>query len=365
MLLLNIGVVIWLGLCALASFTNPSEIPFIALFSLTTPFAIIANLFFVFFWLLFTKKKSRFLFSLLIMLICYSVILTVFGFNFGKKSVLSKADGRLKLVSWNVHGLGIFDRPVNKMSKQEFSEYFKELDADIICMPEFPIPNKGNKKTSYISPRTIMKENGYKDYRFQADNTLGTETYLGTAVFSKYPLKNYKAHRISEFIYLLSADVELSETITVRMFFVHLVTFGLSDYDRAYIEEVRKSNTDVRSDLRRSKTFIGKFNYAFALRAHEADSSQKIIEKSPYPVVICGDFNDLPGSYTYTTFRGDRKDAFLEQGVGIGRTYNQILPTLRIDYVFYDPKALKIIGYKCPYTRLSDHNPVITNFEIL
>ena len=81
-------------------------------------------------------------------------------------------------------------------------------------------------------------------------------------------------------------------------------------------------------------------------------------------MILCGDFNDLPGSYTYNTMKRGLKDAFAEKGRGLGRTYNLFSPTLRIDYIFYDPKMLDIIGFRSPKTRLSDHNPVIANFEI-
>ena len=121
----------------------------------------------------------------------------------------------------------------------------------------------------------------------------------------------------------------------------------------------------MKNVLDRSKTFVVKFNNAFAKRAAEADKAAAIIAKSPYPVVLCGDFNDLPGSYTYMTMRGNRNDAFLDKGKGFGRSYNRILPTLRIDHFFYDPTALKLVGFSCPNTTLSDHNPLITNFEII
>jgi endonuclease/exonuclease/phosphatase (EEP) superfamily protein YafD len=150
----------------------------------------------------------------------------------------------------------------------------------------------------------------------------------------------------------------------VRMYFIHLNTFGLSDNDKAYIEEI-KNNTMPANSLGHSRSFVWKFNYAFTRRAAIADKAANIIRQSPYPVFICGDFNDLPASYTYNRFKGTREDAFLKMGNGFGRTYNQISPTLRIDHIFYDPSVLKIVGIDCPGTNLSDHNPVIANFEII
>lgn len=163
----------------------------------------------------------------------------------------------------------------------------------------------------------------------------------------------------------MQGDVSLPHNDTLRFFFVHLNTFGLSDYDKAYLEEIGKKDSDLKKDLKRTSTYIGKFNFAFARRAREADAAREIINKSPYPVVVCGDLNDLPGSYTYTTIKGELKDAFLEKGFGIGRTYNQLAPTLRIDHMLYDGDYLNCLGYKSPYTSLSDHNPVIANFEII
>ncbi len=364
LLLINLGSVLWLALCYAAGFVNPNDLGFIALFSLTTFFAIAANVFFVFYWLFLSRKTLRFFLSAITLVLCHKIILTVFGLNFFGANDMALRERTLKLMTWNVHGMDIFTNRNDGGYVDKIYELIKWEDADIVCLPEFPAKKHDSVELKPYA-ETIMENNGYKDYRYQFDNTLGTTIYFGTSVFSKYPLQNFKAHQIAEFIYLLQSDVQLPEGQMVRMFFVHLNTFGLSDMDKAYIEQVRKNQTDIRSDLGRSKTFIGKFNYAFKQRALEADSARKIIDKSPFPVLICGDFNDMPGSYTYMTMRGNLSDAFLEKGKGIGRSYNQILPVIRIDHVFYDPTALEAIGYKSNYTSLSDHNPILVNFKIL
>ena len=60
---------------------------------------------------------------------------------------------------------------------------------------------------------------------------------------------------------------------------------------------------------------------AFSFRGQQADYVQDLIGNSPFPQVICGDFNDVPNSYTYFKMRGERRDAFLEKGIGLGKTY--------------------------------------------
>ena len=99
-------------------------------------------------------------------------------------------------------------------------------------------------------------------------------------------------------------------------------------------------------------------------RGVQAERVKEELNQSPYPVIVCGDFNDVPGSYTYETMRGNLRDAFVERGYGLGRSYNFLAPTLRIDYIFFNDSVLHAIGFRSPRTKLSDHNPVIANFEV-
>lgn len=358
---MNFGAILWLVLCAIAPNAHPMQVRYIAIFSLTTPFAVIVNLVFVFFWLFFSSQKLRAFYSLITLIGCYKLITTVFAFNLNSND-FSKQAADLRVMTWNAHGMGIFNTSVDKDFDKKLVTFIADADADVVCLPEFPIP-----KTNIETPlaKKIIETGSYRDYRFQADNTLGKYIFLGTAIFSRYPIHNFKAHKLADYIYLIQGDVAIPKFDTLRFYFVHLNTFGLSDYDKAYLEEIGKKDTDLKMDLYKTSTYIGKFNFAFARRAREADAARAIINKSPYPVVVCGDFNDLPGSYTYTTIKGDLKDAFLERGFGIGRTYNQLAPTLRIDHMLYDSEFLNCTGYRSPYTSLSDHNPVIANFEII
>ncbi|RYD56618.1 MAG: hypothetical protein EOP56_11235 [Sphingobacteriales bacterium] len=360
--LLNILAAFWMGLCAASAYISPMQIRYISLFSLTTPFAIITNIVFIFIWL-FSRAKWRSVLSILVLGACYQIVLAVFGIHFFKPDDMASKPGKtIKIMSWNVHGMGIFNKPRDKEFEDNIIEYMRQEDADIMCLPEFYIPRKNMYKPH---SNRILKNSQYKDFRYNVDNDLGPESFLGTAVFSKYPIRNYEVHQLSKYIFMLQCDMEMEDKKLIRMFFVHLTTFGLSDNDKALIEDVKSRSTDLESGINKSKTFISKFNNAFVKRAQEAVKASKILEESPYPVLICGDFNDLPGSYTYTTLKRGLKDAFAEHGAGLGRTYNLISPTIRIDHILYDPAGLKIIGYKCKKTALSDHNPVIANFEIV
>ena len=88
--------------------------------------------------------------------------------------------------------------------------------------------------------------------------------------------------------------------------------------------------------------------------------SRKEIEKSPYPVIVCGDFNDVPNSYAYYHIGKGMIDAFKAKGSGLDRTYLGISRTLRIDYIFCQP-AFEVVEYNRIIKNFSDHYPVIAD----
>lgn len=285
--------------------------------------------------------------------------MTVFALNFNTHNDMGKHNGTIKLMSWNVHGLGIFEKHDKKQTGDKILDFIKAEDADIICLPEYYTPRNDSMKPY---ARTILSS-GYSHYKFCFDNAVGTNVYLGTAIFSKYPLENYCVHHLgNEKINVLQFDIHIQNEKMMRVIFLHLHSFGFSDYDKYYIEELKSKGLEIPT---RSDVFLWKLNYAYGMRATESDTIANIISSSPYPVLICGDLNDLPGSYTYMKIKGDLQDAFLDKGRWIGRTYNELSPTLRIDYMFYNASALEVLGYKCPRTYLSDHRPVVVNFKML
>ncbi len=360
LLLFNLGAILWLFLCYAASIISPLEFGYISFFSLTTPFALLANLLFIALWL-FSSRKWKALFSIVALLCCWKMVPAVLGFHIFPTNDWERSQNSFKVMTWNVHAMGVFSNPKEAEHAEAVMDLISAQDADILCLPEYAV--HADPKKRVYTPK-IKKANSYKYFHFTEDNDYGQAIRLGTAVFSKYPVVFQKEHPLGKYIYMLQCDVEVSKGNIISVYVLHLQSFGLSDDDKALIEEVKQQpNTNVISHKGRS--YAWKFRRAYQIRATQAEMAAAIISRSKHPVIICGDFNDLPFSYTYRTIRGKLQDAFASKGTGFGRTYNQIIPTLRIDYILYDENALKVKAFETLSTQASDHNPVIANFEII
>ena len=115
-----------------------------------------------------------------------------------------------------------------------------------------------------------------------------------------------------------------------------------------------KPEFETKEDVDNSKSIIGKYRTGFIKKFYQSNRIKTAINESKYPVIVCGDFNDVPNSYAYSTIGKGLKNAFAEKGTGIGRTFVSISPTLRIDNIFVD-KRFTVEQYVRIKRNLSDH----------
>ena len=80
-----------------------------------------------------------------------------------------------------------------------------------------------------------------------------------------------------------------------------------------------------------------------------------------YPVILLGDFNDTPVSFTLSTLKGSSStelfDAFSKGGEGLGATYVGDVSGLRIDYILYADE-FELHSFNTYPVELSDHRPI-------
>jgi endonuclease/exonuclease/phosphatase family metal-dependent hydrolase len=182
----------------------------------------------------------------------------------------------------------------------------------------------------------------------------------GLVIFSKYKAVNKGKLKISgSRTFGIYTDL-LIDGDTIRIFNIHLASIRLQDSD---IDFVLNPDFNNKQELKQhSSSIYGKLNKAFRLRELQMKHIISEVKKSPYAVILSGDFNDTPSSYVYHQLNKVLTDGFVEKGNRLSRTYAGELPYLRIDYTF----ASSQFAFKC-YHRViqyySDHFPVITILE--
>ena len=358
-IILNIVVVIPYLLVCLVPFLDAGKFWFIALLGLVFP----VLLFFVFaFFIVWLFARSRWAFlSLIAMLVSWQQLSVVFSLHPGK-FVISKDSSTIRVFSWNVER---WDEP-NKERRGGTSYRGKMLDlvekynADILCFQEF-FESKSSKH--YESNYPVLESMGYRyHYFFPSASRFDGLFQSGVTILSKHPMidsgqlsygKKSAAER------LIYADIKVNDQV-IRVFTSHLESVLFQPKDYRNLSQIRNADD---SALLASKNIIIKLKRAYRFRSEQAKIIRQHINDSPYPVIICGDFNDIPNSYTYFKIKGNLNDAFLKKGFGIGRTFRRLSPTLRIDYIFADEKfeITQFTRLKVPY---SVHYPILTDLEL-
>jgi endonuclease/exonuclease/phosphatase family metal-dependent hydrolase len=203
---------------------------------------------------------------------------------------------------------------------------------------------------------------GYPYYYFSYDND-GYLQWYGQAIFSKYPLIDtglvrYPKPSLPEA--LLHADIIFNGD-TIRLYTTHLQSVQFQKKDYETIENIKSNNEE---GIKNSRGVLSKLKRGVINRSGQADIVRKEINGSPYPFILTGDFNDVPNSYTYFTIKDDDlQDAFLMTGLGIGRTYSYIAPTLRIDYIL-TTKNFNITQFNRIIKNYSDHYMLVADVQL-
>lgn len=357
--LINLGVIFLYLLVCLVPYINTGKYWFAAFPGLVFPFLFFALLCFFIFWL-FVKPKWAWL-SLIVIVIGSQQIFVVFGFRSSEKFEMAKQPNTLRVFHWNVEGWDDY------ISKKEFNEnsYAPQMmglisrqNADILCFEEYADLKNLKDKNSIASS---IQEMGYPYYCFAETDPNKNYNSQGVIIFSKFPVENsgiinYGKHSNAE--HLIFIDIKRGEK-TFRIFTTHLqsVRFGYSDY-----RSLRRLKQAKDPGYHDSRNIASKLKTGYEYRYDQSQIVRDQINKSPYPVIITGDFNDVPNSNTYFTIKGNLQDAFLAKGNFIGRTFRYISPTLRIDYILADP-GFKVTQFRIIHVPYSDHFPLEADIQ--
>ena len=340
----NLLAIIGLLLSYSASFIDPKSFWPISFLGLGYLPILLINIGFIVYWSL--RKIKYALFSLITILLGWNLMTKHITFS---KSESSPSDSSIRVMTYNAHML----KPVEKLEKpvkDEFIDIVKEVNPDIFCVQEFNSTIKGKKKFSEI----VKKQADFENYFFAPSEQNDYDAY-GQIIFSKFPIINSGLIKKNEYGINRVIYVDIVKALdTIRVYNVHLRSFGLQGEDKEFIQ----NPSGVKGDEERKTKRVGrKLKGAFEQRSNQAESLREHLLDSDYPNLVMGDFNDTPMSYSVNLISKNMRNAFQEKGNGWGVTHFQMLPILQIDYIFCD-KDFEVKNYQVVKKKLSDHYPV-------
>lgn len=323
----------------LGSYTSPYVNPNVfypsSLLGLAYHYLLIANIILFLYWLIRWKKMA--IFSFLVIASGYPFITTYYALN-PKTTVDTPYD--LSVLTYNICQMNASNWMQEKDTPKQIMDYINNSGADIVCIQEFPARDA-----------SFQKFPGYK-YRYRNKDV---------ALISRYPIVKkgkieFGPGNAAAGIY---ADIDVKGD-TIRVYALHLESYRLGNNEKKIYKDLTSGNTE--NATQGVKKISSRLVHANRNRANQAIKVKSHVQQSPYPVIICGDFNDTPLSYAYHTLSTGMTDSFTEKGRGLGNTYIGEFPSFRIDHILHTP-SFRTASYTRDSVKYSDHYPVLSKLK--
>lgn len=350
-LLIGINVFVSLAflVACLTPYLNPQTWWIAGFAGLAVPYLILALIFLLIIWLVI--KPVWALLPLLTLGIGWQQLSVVFAWHPGAGFSKRKPENTLRLIDWNVQSFNGLARSkdAKKLAPNELAATVLRHEADVVCMQEF--------NTARTADNIAMFSRQFPYHFFSRDYQRDGGNYLsGCIIFSKYPLVDSGRIKYPVAESLIYVDVKKGDD-TIRIFTTHLQSFKFKPEDYDDMEKIKEQD---KGNLAASRNLFKKMKLAFGRRAIQANMVRAELDKSPYPKIISGDFNDVPNSYAYFKIKGEMQDAFLKKDFAIGRSFISLAPTLRIDYILAD-NHFEIRQFELVDENLSDHLMLVSD----
>lgn len=306
------------------------------------PVFLLVNLLFLLFWLFIWPRCA--IFPLLAFLCCWGSIRTYLPINLFQEE---KPEKVLKLLSYNTCAFGEKE-PHTKEKPNKVLAYLQESGADVICLQEYIVGGRLKKKDVDYA----LREYPYRHYYSFANG------YNGLGCYSKYPILSsrpitYESASNASIAYQLKVGND-----TLLVVNNHLESNRVGDTEVNTYQEVidAKDGKKVYTGL---WELLKKMAGAITVRARQAEAvAETVKDFQGKHVVVCGDFNDTPISYTHRIMGDGLKDAFVESGNGLGVSFNRHRMYFRIDHILVS-KQMKVFDCTVDDTiNASDHYPI-------
>lgn len=355
-LLIGLVLAVLLILGIFAGNSDPRKHILIAFFGLAYPFILLTNMLMVLIWLL----RSRIIFALLtlgVILCGWHALIATVGF-IGESGAGPKADpSTTRMMTYNVHSFKPYGEESNESVKHQMLEVVAKEDPDIICFQEYYSRRKGSFNLTDSLKRILKTSSNY--FVPTAENNYEA---TGQAIFTRYPIVGKGTISFGDensgntAIYV---DVMIGQK-KVRVYNVHLQSISFDKQDYIYLDKVTRK---MEPELTPVKRILRMLKVAFIKRSAQVDIMKAHMSTCETPFLIAGDFNDTPASYAVTQLTKSLNNSFVDQGTGVGRTYNGKFPNFQIDYISAT-QTIKVINHRIIEAKLSDHFPVRSDLRI-
>jgi endonuclease/exonuclease/phosphatase family metal-dependent hydrolase len=312
---------------------------------------------FFIFWL-FAKPKLA-LITVLVLLLGAKPLMHIFPIHFSGFTINKKNATALRVMTWNVQHFDILNhKNPAAYNKQNMLNLINEVGPDVACFQEMVGALRNPKAINYVPSIKQQLNLNYEYYSYLSANSFDGDHEFGTIIFSKYPIINRQQSKAANNSYnnvFQYVDI-VKDNDTFRIFNVHLQSLKFSSNSIGWME-------NPTSDVNQSKFVIKRLISGFNKRKQQTNAIVAALQQSPYPIILCGDFNDVPNSYAYSQINQYLNNAYRNAGFGLGGTYTKISGSLRIDNIFYSKQlqTLQTTVIKKPY---SDHYPLVADLEL-
>ena len=224
------------------------------------------------------------------------------------------------------------------------AQYIHKHNPDILCLQEMNIGTDNWNALADTYQTTYMPKTGTG-----GNQILSKFKIIRNGNIADLPRRN-----------AVWADLKMKDD-TIRVVSLHLQSTAISPEDTQFIEQ-HEYLLDNKYDGK-FRSIISRLVENNCKRAVQTDVVADFLGKSPYKLIVCGDFNDVPLSYTYNCIAQNLDDTFSKMANGIAYTYNIKYHLLRIDNILVSPH-LEVVSYEVDNeVDYSDHYPVISRVK--
>ena len=319
----------------ICQYISPAKSGILSTISLCSPVIYLFDVLVMFYWIV----RWRWYLAL-------TMILTVFlGLFYLSRYYKIDVDRQYPSSFNDNHYTKIMTYNVHEGKKAEFIDYITTHNPDILCVQEMTI-GSNNWNTLTDTYQTTYKPN------------VGTG---GNQILSKY--KIIRSGDIGDLPRRTATWADLSvRGDTIRVVSLHLQTTSIKPEDTHFIEDHEYLHDDERQS--KLQSIVSRLVENNKKRAEQAQLVASFLEETTHKVILCGDFNDTPLSYTYRLLAKGLDDTFSEKAYGFAYTYNTQYKLLRIDNILVSPE-IEVFSYEVDNNiNLSDHYPVISRVKI-